>query len=113
MYELMSIWSGSSAMLTSKRDCTLASSVASCVAQVLVARTRGLAALLRLGEVVVDHDVHALSVNAAAEKVRRDKDALLEVLEVLVFLDAAQREAVKARTRGQVLAAHRSSWFMP
>ena len=41
-----------------------------------------------LGEVVVDHDVHALDVDAAAEEVRRHEDALLEVLEVLVAVDA-------------------------
>mmetsp|Transcript_36516 Transcript_36516/g.72731 ORF Transcript_36516/g.72731 Transcript_36516/m.72731 type:complete len:361 (-) Transcript_36516:1523-2605(-) len=42
----------------------------------------------RVGHVVVDDDVDTLDVDAAAPDVRRDEDAVLEVLEVLVHLDA-------------------------
>ena len=41
-----------------------------------------------VGEVVVDHDVHALDVDAAAEQVRAHQDALREVLERLEPGDA-------------------------
>lgn len=42
--------------------------------------------LVGLGHVVVDHDVDALDVDAAAHQVRRHKDALLALLEGLVHL---------------------------
>ena len=35
-------------------------------------------------EIIVDDDVHALNVNTAAEKVRGDEDAFVELLEGLV-----------------------------
>lgn len=41
-------------------------------------------AIVAVGEVVVHHDVDALDVDAAAEEVGGHKDALLEVLELLV-----------------------------
>lgn len=41
-----------------------------------------------VGEVVVDHDVHALDVDAAAEEVGGHQDALGEVLEGLEAGDA-------------------------
>jgi len=41
-----------------------------------------------VGEVVVDHDVHALDVDAAAEQVGGDQDPLREVLEGLEPGDA-------------------------
>mmetsp|Transcript_69782 Transcript_69782/g.202250 ORF Transcript_69782/g.202250 Transcript_69782/m.202250 type:complete len:323 (+) Transcript_69782:332-1300(+) len=41
-----------------------------------------------LGHVVVDNDVHALDVDAAAEQVRCDQNPFLELLELLVALDA-------------------------
>jgi len=41
----------------------------------------------RVWHVVVDDDVDALNVDAAPPDVRRDEDAVLEVLEVLVHLD--------------------------
>lgn len=44
--------------------------------------------------VVVDGDVDALNVDAAAEDVGTDADAVLEVLEVLVALDAVIRRAL-------------------
>lgn len=41
-------------------------------------------AVVTIGEVVVDHDVHALDVDTAPKEICRDEDPLLEVLELLV-----------------------------
>mmetsp|Transcript_23195 Transcript_23195/g.59615 ORF Transcript_23195/g.59615 Transcript_23195/m.59615 type:complete len:401 (+) Transcript_23195:292-1494(+) len=45
-------------------------------------------AVRRLGHVVVDDDVDALDVDTAPPDVRRDEDAVLEVLESLVLLNS-------------------------
>jgi hypothetical protein len=40
------------------------------------------------GHVVVEHDINALNIHATSEQVGGDEDALLEVLEALVALEA-------------------------
>jgi len=52
-----------------------------------------------LGHVIVEHNVDTLDVHAAAKQVRRHQDALLEVLELLVTVQAVHR-----RTRVQVFS---------
>lgn len=54
--------------------------------------------LVGLGHVVVDHDVHALNVDAAAHQVGGHQDALLALLEGLVHLQPAEQN--KHRTLG-------------
>lgn len=49
------------------------------------------AAFLRRREVVVDDDVDALDVHAAAHEVRGHQDALLELLEVVILLQTAKK----------------------
>jgi hypothetical protein len=46
------------------------------------------APLVGLGHVVVDHDVHALDVDAAADEVGGHEDALRALLELLVDAEA-------------------------
>jgi len=45
-----------------------------------------------LGHVIVEHNVDTLDVHAAAKQVRRHQDALLEVLELLVTVQAVHTD---------------------
>jgi len=59
-----------------------------------------------LGHVVVEDDIDSLDVDTAAEDISGDKDAVLEVLEVSVALDALLlRKAAMDGDRGEVILA--------
>mmetsp|Transcript_10062 Transcript_10062/g.30766 ORF Transcript_10062/g.30766 Transcript_10062/m.30766 type:complete len:252 (+) Transcript_10062:39-794(+) len=56
--------------------------------------------------VIVDYDVHALNVDAAAEEVRGDHNALLKLLELLVARDAVLLVEARVDGDGREVALH-------
>ena len=62
------------------------------------------------GHVVVEHDVHALDVHTTTEKIRCNQNALLEVLERLISLQALLlRHATVNSDGGEILVVEELS----